>query len=123
MKAEAHIFHGVSVSSQSIVVIEPPVLSDNGGKIMEQQIRFKGEVYVLIGDMESGGAIATPQQFENWECSFAHLYPNGDIKRFGEVIGRREDIQVMNQKIECRVSVDFEKIMMSIMKPEIWKPL
>jgi hypothetical protein len=60
---------------------------------MNIKIRFKGEDYIFTGDtLEGEGAITTPEAYSNFEDSYAHLYSNGEIKRYGEVIGHREDI-------------------------------
>ena len=60
------------------------------------KIRFKGEEYIFpCGTLEAGGPIATPEQYQNFRPSFAHLFPNGQVKRHGEVIGTREDIEVI----------------------------
>ena len=61
----------------------------------ETQITFQGTDYFLIGDIETGGAIATKEQYEKGQVSFAHLYPNGDVKRHGKVIGNKNDITIM----------------------------
>ncbi len=61
---------------------------------METTIRFKGNDYLLIGNLQDGGAIATQDDFEHGRCSFAHLCPDGSVKRFTEVVGDREDIEV-----------------------------
>lgn len=61
-----------------------------------QRIRFQGQEYVLI----SGGAIATAEDFANFQPSFAHLLSDGRILRHGEQIGTREDIEVLG---ECDV--------------------
>lgn len=58
-------------------------------------IEFKGKNYVLVGDLVDG-AIATRKQYENFECSYAHLYKDGIIRRFGIPIGTKEDIKVIN---------------------------
>lgn len=55
------------------------------------RVVFMGESYRLIG--ETDGPIATDEQFENGECSFAHLLPDGRIMRYGEQIGTRDDLQ------------------------------
>ncbi len=60
----------------------------------ETKIKFKGKRYFLIGDMETGGAIATKKQYEAGECSYAHLYPDGSINRFGEIIGTKDEITI-----------------------------
>ena len=57
-----------------------------------RMITFKGEAFVLVGDDETEGAIATKEQYANGERSFAHLYRNGDILSFGEKIGTVDDI-------------------------------
>jgi hypothetical protein len=45
----------------------------------------------LIGD--SDGAITTPDDYAAGIASYAHLYPDGIVRRFGEEIGRIEDIE------------------------------
>lgn len=57
-------------------------------------IRFQDTDFVLCGDLESGGAIATQDNYENGRCSYAHLFENGAIKRFNRVIGFVDDIKV-----------------------------
>ena len=58
----------------------------------EKVIRFQGNEYLLIGDMAHGGSIATKEQFENGECSYAYLKPDGTVMRFGDSIGHRDEI-------------------------------
>lgn len=58
---------------------------------MIRKIKLWGSEYWLIGDKD--GAIATPDQYKNFECSYAHLFPNGEIKRFKKVIGSIQDIE------------------------------
>lgn len=69
----------------------------------EKQIELFGQQYLLLGDFESGGPIATREQYENFECSFAHLQPNGDIMRFHEKIGTRCDIKILNVKVDTNI--------------------
>ena len=66
----------------------------------EKQIRFKGKAYVLVGDMKFGGAIATREQYENGKCSFAHLCPDGLIRRFNEIIGTRDEITIKEKPLK-----------------------
>ena len=66
----------------------------------EQQIELFGNQYLLIGTLENGGPIATKEQCENFECSFAYLKPNGDIMRYHVKIGTRKDIKMLNIKID-----------------------
>lgn len=57
------------------------------------RIRFKGKEYLFIGDEErTDGAIATEEQYANFETSFAHL-EDDKVMRFQEVIGTKNDIE------------------------------
>jgi hypothetical protein len=59
------------------------------------KVMFKGNQYLLIGgNIKRGGPIATKEQFDNFECSFAYLHPDGNISRFGAIIGTRNDLSV-----------------------------
>ena len=51
----------------------------------------------MIGDLDSGGAIATREDYENFRPSYAHLYPGGNIQRHEETIGQRADIEVLGE--------------------------
>lgn len=51
------------------------------------RVRFQGAEYIMVGE-----AITTPELYEAGECSFAHLCGDGLIRRFREVIGRKEDL-------------------------------
>jgi hypothetical protein len=59
------------------------------------KVRFMGNEYLIVGSLAGGGAVATAEQYANGLCSFAHLYPGGEIKRFGKVIGSRDDLEVV----------------------------
>lgn len=74
-------------------------------------IKFKGEDYLLVGDMIEGGPIATLEQYENGRCSYAHLYENGDIIRFGELIGNRNEIEVTGE-IEASIKRPFLEMLL-----------
>lgn len=69
-----------------------------GGEAMQEiasrhpTVRFQGNEYLLIGDLDSGGPLATREQYTAGECSFAHLFPDGRILRFGEQIGTQADL-------------------------------
>lgn len=56
------------------------------------RIRFQGREYILIGEA-ADAAITTPELFQAGECSYAHCYPDGLVRRFGEVIGRVDEIE------------------------------
>ena len=63
----------------------------------ERKIRFQGKEYLLIegvGDHNSG-AIATPDQFNNFEDSTAHLCPDGRVMRYGMKIGTIDDVEFL----------------------------
>lgn len=61
------------------------------------KILFKGDPFLFIGDTPSDGAIATEEQFENFLPSYAHLFPDGTVKRYNVVIGTRDDIQFLEK--------------------------
>lgn len=62
------------------------------------KIRFKDENFVFTGDsLEDGGAVAKQDDYESGRCSFAHLYVDGNIMRFGERIGTIADIKVIGK--------------------------
>lgn len=59
-----------------------------------QHIRFQGRpnLLLVLPGKKCEGPICTPKQYSNGLLSFAHLYEDGTIKRFGKVIGKKEDI-------------------------------
>lgn len=61
----------------------------------ELVIKFQGAEYLLIGTLERGGSIATREQYANGECSYAHLNANGNVMRFHDSIGHRDEIEVI----------------------------
>lgn len=71
----------------------------------ELKITFKRKNYLLIGDLNTGGAIATKEQYENFEESYAHLYPDGNVSRYGESIGNVKDIKVVGKE-QATQSID-----------------
>lgn len=60
------------------------------------QIKFKGKLFLLVGD-KNNGAICTIHQFENFLPSYAHLFLDGNILRFNEKIGETKDIQFIKE--------------------------
>jgi len=87
---------------------------------LETRIRLFGNDYVLVGDLETGGAISTVEQLENFECSFAHLKSNGDIMRFQTKIGTRDDIELVGEDVEIKIKADAEKVLESMFDPLEW---
>jgi hypothetical protein len=64
------------------------------------KIRFKGEEYIIVGgDLETGGAVATREQYRNFDPSYAHYFVDGPdagkVMRYGTEIGTKEDIEVI----------------------------
>lgn len=54
-------------------------------------IRLLGHEYIL----DKGGAIAAREVMEAGEVSYAHLLDNGEVRRFGTIIARDVDIEVL----------------------------
>jgi len=79
---------------------------------LQMRVRLFGNDYLLIGDLKNGGAIATEEQYRNFDCSFAHLNKNGNIIRFEEIIGTREDIELPGKDthVEIEIEAGMEKI-------------
>jgi len=69
---------------------------------MDRRIRFKGrdDLYLIGGDLEEGGAIATKEQFESGAMSYAHLCEDGIVRRFNQEIGTREDIEFTGEEVD-----------------------
>jgi hypothetical protein len=81
----------------------------------EKVIRFQGTEYLLIGDLEKGGPIATREQYESGACSYAHLQPDGTVMRFRDSIGHRDEIEVIG---ECEV--DIKASLVGMLTDESW---
>lgn len=66
---------------------------------MDKRIKFKDrdDLYLIGGDLERGGAIATRDQFLGFHESYAHLLASGDILRYGTTIGHRDEITVLGE--------------------------
>ena len=62
------------------------------------KIRFQDREYEFIGDsLNDGGSIAAPGDYERGRCGFAQLQTNGDILRYGKVIGTINDIKIIKE--------------------------
>lgn len=70
---------------------------------MKRNIKFKGQEFILVGERD--GAIATKYQYQHGLCSYAHLYPNGEINRYGQVIGTIKDIE-FGEEVEVEMVDD-----------------
>ena len=64
-------------------------------KLKLEKIKFKGNTFLFID-----GAITTKDDFENGRVSYAHMGDNGVIKRYGETIGTREDVEFTGEMVE-----------------------
>ncbi len=64
------------------------------------KIKFQNKEYILIG--ETDGAITTKEAYESGTVSYAHLMESGDIMRYGETIGKREDIEFIGEE-NCEI--------------------
>ncbi len=68
-----------------------------------RKIRFQDREFVLIE-----GALTTEQNFIHGRQSYAHLFEDGIIRRFGRDIGRQEDIEFLSGEIpEPEIDDDF----------------
>ena len=61
------------------------------------RVKFQGEEFILVGD-ENDCAITTKYLYENCLTSYAHLFPDGNIKRFDVIIGTKEDLLYLNKE-------------------------
>ena len=56
-----------------------------------RKITWRGEAFLAVG-LTNDFAIATQEQFDNFEQSTAHRMPDGTIMQFGKVIGSADEI-------------------------------
>ncbi len=66
---------------------------------MKQKIKWNGIDYLLVGG-ERDGAIATREQYENFDCSTAHLNQDGTISHFGNTVGSIEEIEFLGEELD-----------------------
>lgn len=59
------------------------------------QVRWNGATWLLVGDLEDGGAIASVAQFKHGGISEAYLRVDGRIEQFGKTIGHRDDLTLL----------------------------
>lgn len=63
-------------------------------KLPAQRIKFKGQEFIIVGDKETGGAIASPEAYLACSVSFAHWFPDLDeVRQLGVKIGTGADIE------------------------------
>ena len=63
-------------------------------EVGEWPIKFRGREFLLIGSKKCG-SIATREQFDAFEDSYAYLQQDGRIMRHREQIGRIEEIEFL----------------------------
>lgn len=85
-----------------------------------QKIKIKDinrdDLIALLEDDNSYTVITTVKAVQNYTISFAHIMPNDEIQRYGQVIGYRENIEHVDESFD----IDFNIIGMfrAVMKPE-----
>jgi hypothetical protein len=72
---------------------------------MSTKVEFQGTQYWLMNEPDTDfGALAPLEHCDDsgelllkhcFSVSFAHLWPDGHISRFGRMIGTREDLKVL----------------------------
>jgi len=61
---------------------------------VKYHIEFQNRPFLFIGDeSKTDGSIATVHQYRNGLSSYAYLFADGRIVRYGETIGSREEIE------------------------------
>ena len=78
-----------------------------------EKIKFQGREYLMVGD-----AITTEERFKSATMSYAHLFKNGDIKRYGKIIGKKDDIEFTGVKLNIEMSIEG---MVNILMGRGWK--
>lgn len=72
-------------------------------------VRFHEEEYLLVN-----GALTTADAFSKGEASFAHVYRDGVVRRYGEEIGRVEEIEVLREAPKMKIEDDwFANVLLS----------
>lgn len=85
------------------------------------RIRFQDKEWLLIGDLEQGGAIATKEAYENGEVSYAHLVPDGRIFRYNKEIGDVGEIEVLGLVTDDEVNLT-EDAWDNLLFGDTWEP-
>lgn len=70
-----------------------------------REFLFKGRKLVLLGTKKRGGALTTPKAYREGTSSYAELYPDGNILRFGEQIGTRKDLKFTGKFVELTIEL------------------
>jgi hypothetical protein len=61
-------------------------------------VRFKGVEYLFGGEsLDQDGFVATREQYESGEASFAHWFLDRGLMQHGKKIGSREDLELIGE--------------------------
>jgi len=71
----------------------------------ETKIRFRGEEYLLIGDI-TDAPIAKEEDFRNGICGYAHVI-DGEIWQHGKVIASSDEIEILG---ETEIKMDLPEL-------------
>jgi hypothetical protein len=78
-----------------------------------KKIRFMGkEMLMSDGKTGIGGAITTKDAYEKGHISFAHLCPDGNIMRYGKIIGTKKDIEIIGEE---EVHADYPEALINLL--------
>lgn len=68
-------------------------------------VRLHGEEYVM--ESAEGGFIAKSEAYQHGEEGYAHAYPDGTVRRYGEVIARLDEVEVLGEIGDLEPAEDF----------------
>lgn len=74
---------------------------------MMLKVRFQGNEYILTNGNLIEGPLATPEQYASGQPSHAHLFPDGHIMRYGNVIGSKEDLEILGEIDDVEINDEF----------------
>lgn len=60
---------------------------------LDADFGFENDLLILVG-----GALTTPERFARFHESLAHVMDNGEIKRFGRVIGSVSQLEIVQEQ-------------------------
>lgn len=67
---------------------------------MQKRIRFQNQEYLLVEN-----AITTEEAFRNGEMGYAHIGDDDLVRRFGGIIGSRDEIEILGDA-NVRMSIE-----------------
>ena len=74
---------------------------------MMLRVTFQGAEYVLTNGDLIDGPLATTEQFQAGLPSFAHLFPDGNVRQYNVIIGTVQDIVVLGEIADLETNADF----------------